>query len=149
MLRRLGLRPELRIVPPQVYARAIARRIPPAQTGLIGHFQTFPHPLDFYRLVDSRSIRSRDTPNPGGIDDARIDDEIDRLRLEPDLDSVATDWAQLDGYLISPEQSHIAPIGHRKLASFFSERMDTDAAIFHPVYFNDYSSFALKEGEER
>ena len=71
------------------------------------------------------------------------------VRLEPDLESVAADWAHLDAYLVSPEQSHVAPIGHRKLGSFFSERMDTDAAIFHPVYFNDYSSFALKEGEER
>jgi hypothetical protein len=28
-----------------------------------------------------------------------------------------------------------------------SERMDFESAMFHPVYFNDYSSWALKEGE--
>ena len=28
-----------------------------------------------------------------------------------------------------------------------SERMDFESAVFHPVYFNDYSTWALKEGE--
>jgi hypothetical protein len=37
------------------------------------------------------------------------------------------------------------PYGHRKLATFFSERMDFEnCRRFHPVYFNDYSSWCLK-----
>lgn len=147
MLRQLGLRPRLRIVDPRAYAAEIARRRSRVHTGLVTHFQTFPHPLDFYRLVDGRSIQPRVSQDPGGIGDPRIDDELDRLRLEPELDSVAEDWAALDAYVVSPPQSYIAPIGHPKLSSFFSERMDVDAAVFHPVYLNDYSTFALKEGE--
>ena len=42
-------------------------------------------------------------------------------------------------------QSHVAPYGHRKLATFLSERMDWESAVFHPVYFNDYITFALTE----
>ena len=43
------------------------------------------------------------------------------------------------------ERGWIAPYGHRKLSTFFSERMDFDnCRRFHPVYFNDYSSWCLK-----
>jgi hypothetical protein len=76
-----------------------------------------------------------------------INDEIDRLSLETDTEAVATDWAELDRYLVSPPQAYVAPYGHRKLSTFFSERMDFESALFHTVYFNDYSSWQLKEGE--
>jgi peptide/nickel transport system substrate-binding protein len=48
---------------------------------------------------------------------------------------------------VEPPQSYVAPYGHRKLSTFFSERMDFDSSYFHPVYNNDYSTWALKEGE--
>ena len=63
------------------------------------------------------------------------------------MQSVASDWAELDRYLVGPPQSYIAPYGHTKEPKFMSERMDFDSAVFHPVYFNDYSTWALKEGE--
>ena len=107
----------------------------------------FPHPLNFYFLVDGDSIQPTNNQNDGNVDDPKINDEIDRLSLETDTEAVATDWAELDRYLVEPPQSYVAPYGHRKLAKFMSERMDYDAAVFHPVYFNDYSTWALKEGE--
>ena len=61
---------------------------------------------------------------------------------------MATDWSELDRYLVSAPQAYIAPYGHRKLATFLSERIDPETAMFHPVYFNDYSSWSLEEGEE-
>ncbi len=118
-----------------------------AQTGFTNWFADFPHPLNFYFLVDGDSIQPTNNQNNGNVDDPKINDEIDRLSLETDTEAVATDWSELDRYLIEPPQSYIAPYGHRKLAKFMSERMDYDAAVFHPVYFNDYSTWALKEGE--
>ena len=107
----------------------------------------FPHPLNMYFLVDPASIQPTNNQNYGNVDDPKIEDELDQLELSTDLEADADTWAELDRYLISPPQSYIAPYGHRKLATFLSERMDFDAAQFHPVYFNDYTSFALKEGE--
>ena len=118
-----------------------------AQTGFTNWFADFPHPLNFYFLVDGDSIQPTNNQNNGNVDDPKINDEIDRLSLETDTESVATDWSELDRYLVEPPQSYVAPYGHRKLAKFMSERMDYDAAVFHPVYFNDYSTWALKEGE--
>jgi hypothetical protein len=63
------------------------------------------------------------------------------------MDATAALASELDRYLVSPPQSYVAPFGHGQVATFFSERMDPDVAIFHPVYGNDYSSWALKEGE--
>ena len=56
----------------------------------------------------------------------------------------ATDeWKDLNKKLV--ERAWIVPYGHRKLSTFLSERMDFDnCRRFHPVYFNDYSSWCLK-----
>ena len=78
------------------------------------------------------------------MNDPKINDEIARLRLEPDLDAVAQDWADLDRYLI--ESGQIIAYGHRKLSTFLSDRLDFGSAIFSPVYNNDYSSWQLKDG---
>jgi peptide/nickel transport system substrate-binding protein len=147
MLNEIGLDAEPRILDGGVYFQTIGNEKTAPQTGFSNWFADFPHPLNFYFLVDGDSIQPTNNQNFGNVDDKKINDEIDRLSLEPDTQAVAEDWAALDEYLISPPQSYIAPYGHRKLATFFSERMDFESAIFHPVYFDDYSSWSLKEGE--
>ena len=147
MLNEIGLDATPEILDGGVYFQTIGNDKTAAQTGFTNWFADFPHPLNFYFLVDGDSIQPTNNQNNGNVDDPKINDEIDRLSLETDTEAVATDWAELDKYLISPPQSYIAPYGHRKLAKFMSERMDYDAAVFHPVYFNDYSTWALKEGE--
>ena len=73
-------------------------------------------------------------PVIGGVD----------LNKEPTMtDEVASQWGDLNKKLV--ERAWIAAYGHRKLATFLSERMDFDNCLrFHPVYFNDYSSWCLK-----
>jgi peptide/nickel transport system substrate-binding protein len=147
MLNEIGLDADVEILDGGVYFQTIGNDKTKAQTGFTNWFADFPHPLNFYFLVDGDSIQPTNNQNNGNVDDPKINDEIDRLSLETDTEAVATDWSELDRYLIEPPQSYIAPYGHRKLAKFMSERMDYDAAVFHPVYFNDYSTWALKEGE--
>ncbi|HXV53108.1 MAG TPA: hypothetical protein VD765_07775, partial [Solirubrobacterales bacterium] len=131
-----------------VYFQTIGNEKTAPQTGFSNWFADFPHPLNFYFLVDGDTIQPTNNQNFGNVDDKKINDEIDRLSASTEtLQSHAADWAELDRYLVSPPQSYIAPYGHRKLSKFMSERMDYDAAVFHPVYFNDYSTWALKEGE--
>ena len=147
MLNDIGLDATPRILDGGVYFQTVGNEETRAQTGFTNWFQDFPHPLNFYFLVDGDTIQPTNNQNFGNVDDDMIDDEIDRLRLETDLDAVAEDWTALDEYLISPPQSYIAPYGHRKLALFLSDRMDFESAVFHPVYNNDYSSWQLKESE--
>lgn len=109
------------------------------QTGVAAWFEDFPHPLNLYSPLAA-------APSGAGLVDSRVAREVERLNLEPDLDSVADDWAALDRYLVSPPQSLVAPLGHPKLSRLLSERMDLGRARFHPVYLNDHLSFALEEG---
>jgi hypothetical protein len=39
----------------------------------------------------------------------------------------------------------VLPYGHRKLPSFYSERIAADRVLFHPVMLADYTTFALKQ----
>jgi hypothetical protein len=76
------------------------------------------HPKNFMFLVDGKSIQPANSQNFGNVDD-------------PEITMVERGW--------------IVPYGYRKLATFLSERMDFEnCSLFHPVYFNDYSSFCLK-----
>jgi peptide/nickel transport system substrate-binding protein len=145
MLNDIGLDATPKIIDGGVYFQTIGNAKTEAQTGFANWFQDFPHPLNFYFLVDGDSIQPTNNQNFGNVDDPEINDEIDRLASETDLPSVAEDWAALDQVLVAPPNSYIAPWGHRKLSKFLSDRIDFESAEFHPVYFNDYSSWQLTE----
>jgi peptide/nickel transport system substrate-binding protein len=147
MLNEIGLEAEVELTNGGVYFQTIGNAQTEAQTGFANWYTDFPHPLNMYFLVDGDSIQPTNNQNFGNVDDPKINDEIDRLSLETDTEAAAEDWAALDRFLIEPPQSYIAPYGHVKEPKFMSERMDFDSAVFHPVYFNDYSTWALKEGE--
>lgn len=95
-------------------------------------------------LLDPRTIQPTNNQNFGNVDDPQIARELAALEREQDLDAAADDWSALDEYVVSPPQSYVAPYGHRELSTFFSERMDMDVAKFHPVYQNDYSTWAIE-----
>ena len=76
-------------------------------------------------------------------DQTDMPDIVLELNKVADLTEAEGDWKDLNRKLV--ERAWIVPYGHRKLATFVSERMDFENCTrFHPVYFNDYSSFCLK-----
>jgi peptide/nickel transport system substrate-binding protein len=144
MLDEIGLDAEPQLVDATAYLTTIENQRTRAQTGFENWFEDFPHPLDFLLQFDGDSIQPTNNPNVGNVDDPRINAEIARLREISDLDSVADEWSVLDAYLVSPPRSYVAVFGHKKVATFLSDRMDPETAIFHPVYQNDYSSWTLR-----
>jgi peptide/nickel transport system substrate-binding protein len=142
-LNEMGLNATPKILDGGVYFQTIGNEKTAAQTGFANWFSDYPHPLNFYFLVDGDSIQPTNNQNYGNTDDPEINDTIDELRLEPDVQAVADQWAELDNYLV--DNSYVAPYGHRKLATFVSDRIDFDAMVFHPLYYNDYTSFQLTE----
>jgi peptide/nickel transport system substrate-binding protein len=142
-LNQLGFNAEPRILDGGVYFQTIGNAQTAPQTGFANWFADFPHPLNFYFLVDGDSIQPTNNQNFGNVDDPRVNREVDALKLEQDLEAVADRWAELDRYLV--ESAAIVPYAHRKLATFVSERMDfQNCTLVHPLYQNDYSSFCLK-----
>jgi peptide/nickel transport system substrate-binding protein len=140
----MGFNAEPEIVDGGVYFQTIGNQKTKAQAGFLNWFQDFPHPYNFFFLVDGASIQDTNNQNVGNVDDPEINAELEELRTETDLEAVTDRWSALDRQLV--EEAHVAPYGHRKLATFMSERMDFDnCALVHPVYQNDYSSWCLKE----
>jgi peptide/nickel transport system substrate-binding protein len=144
MLNKMGFNATPKIVDGGVYFQTIGSAKTKAQTGFLNWFQDFPHPKNFFFLVDGKSIQPTNSQNPGNVDDPEITKGIAELNLEPEItDKVADEWGELNRKLV--ERAWVAPYGHRKLATFFSERMDFENCLrFHPVYNNDYSSWCLK-----
>jgi peptide/nickel transport system substrate-binding protein len=143
-LTKLGFKAKPKILDGGVYFQTIGSAKVSPQTGFANWFQDFPHPKNFFFLVDGKSIQPTNNQNYGNVDDPDITKGIAELNQEPEMtDEVAARWGELNKELV--ERAWMAPYGHRKLATFLSERMDFDnCARFHPVYFNDYSSFCLK-----
>jgi peptide/nickel transport system substrate-binding protein len=143
-LNRLGFQAEPRILDGGVYFQTIGNQRTRAQTGFTNWFQDFPHPKNFMFLVDGASIQPTNNQNFGNVDVPEITDGIAELNQEPELnDEVTERWRELNVALV--EGGHIVPYGHRKLATFVSERMDFENCTrFHPVWNNDWSSFCLR-----
>jgi peptide/nickel transport system substrate-binding protein len=144
MLNQMGFDATPKILDGGVYFQTIGNQKTKAQTGFANWFQDFPHPLNFSFLVDGDSIQDTNNQNFGNVDDPSLNKTINELTLETDLPSVADRWEAWDQELVSPPNSYVAPYGHRKLATFVSDRIDFDAIVFHPLYNNDYSTFKLK-----
>jgi peptide/nickel transport system substrate-binding protein len=143
-LTKLGFKATPKILDGGVYFQTIGSAKEAPQTGFANWFADFPHPKNFFFLVDGKSIQPTNNQNFGNVDDPEITKGIAELNEEPEMtDEVAAKWGDLNKKLV--ERGWIAAYGHRKLATFLSERMDFDnCSRFHPVYFNDYSSFCLK-----
>jgi peptide/nickel transport system substrate-binding protein len=144
MLTRMGFKAEPRIIDGGVYFATIGSAEESPQTGFANWYQDFPHPKNFMFLVDGKSIQPTNSQNFGNVDDPEITRGIAELNREPELTpEVAEGWKELNRKLV--EGGWVVPYGYRKLSTFLSERMDfEDCSLFHPVYFNDYSSFCLK-----
>jgi peptide/nickel transport system substrate-binding protein len=145
MLTEMGLDAEPEIIDGGVYFQTIGNAKTAPQTGFANWFLDFPHPLNMLFLMDPRTIQPTNNQNFGNVDDPKIARDLAALERTQDTEAAAPDYAALDRYIVEPEQSYVAPYGHRELSTFFSERMDMDAAKFHPVYLNDYSTWAIQE----
>jgi peptide/nickel transport system substrate-binding protein len=144
MLNEIGLDAEPKILDNAVYNQTMGNAKTKAQTGVTAWFQDFPHPKNFFFLVDGEAIQPTNSVNFGNVDDPEITAGIAELSTEPELTpEVADQWGELDRQLV--EESWIVPFGHTTRPTFVSERMDFEnCTLFHPVYNNDYSSFCLR-----
>lgn len=146
MLNEIGLDAEPKIVSGAVYFQTIGNQKTEAQTGFLNFFADFPHPLNFFFIMEGDTIQPTNNQNISNVDDKRIDEEVAELREETDLEAARGRWEELNDYVV--EKAYIVPFGHRKLTTFVSERIDFEnCTVVSPIYYNDYSQLCLKEGE--
>ena len=141
VLEQIGLKPQLRIVNGDVYFQTIGNQKTKAAAGFANWFQDYPHPYDFFFLIDGKSIQNTNNQNFGNVDDPEINSMLVAANKK-DLKEAAPDYAAVDKRLV--EQGDVVAYGHRVLPFLLSDRIDTKTALFHPVLQADYSTFALK-----
>jgi peptide/nickel transport system substrate-binding protein len=142
VLNEIGFDAEPRIVDGEVYFQTIGAQKTKAQIGFTNWFADFPHPGNFMFLVDPDTIQETNNQNFSNVDDPEIKKQLDELDQQ-DIGEAAAGYAALDKRLV--ENVDVLPYGHRKLPSFYSNRIAVDRVLFHPVMLADYTTFALKK----
>jgi peptide/nickel transport system substrate-binding protein len=142
----IGLKAALKTIADAVYWTTIgAERTVHPQTGFAAWDQDFPNPVDFYGvLLDGHSIQPTNNENFGEVNDPYINAEVGTLTVTPttELGTVVGRWRALDEYVA--KRAYVAVFGYAKYPEFASDRIDYDAAVFHPLYGWDLSSLELR-----
>ena len=131
MLSAIGLRPRVRIIEASVYFTTVGNRGTRAHAAWGNWFADFPHPRNFFFLVDGDSIQPTNNQNFGNVDDPQLDALLDRVEQAP-LDQLAGVAAEADRRIV--DEAHVAPYGHRRLGFLFSERVRPECRALHPLY---------------
>jgi peptide/nickel transport system substrate-binding protein len=144
VLNAIGLKANPKIIADAQYYSTIGNVSNKVQTGWLSFSQDFPNPIDFYQLLDAKSILPQENHNFSQVNDPHIQGELSSLASAPSskLDSVVGRWQALDQY--TAQKAYLAAFGYDEVPKFFSNKIDFGAAVFHPVYGNDWSSLQLK-----
>jgi peptide/nickel transport system substrate-binding protein len=143
-LNSIGFKAKQKVLADATYFTTIGERKLHPQTGFADWNQDFANPVDFYLLIDGHAILPTDNENFGEVNDPKINDAIATLGKTPatQLSSVASKWQAIDEYVA--KKAYLGVFGYLTFPKFMSARMNYGAAIFHPVYGWDLSSFELK-----
>jgi peptide/nickel transport system substrate-binding protein len=143
-LNSIGFKAKQKVLADATYFTTIGERKLHPQTGFADWNQDFANPVDFYLLLDGHAILPTDNENFGEINDPKINAAVATLGKVPStqLGSVASKWQALDEYVA--KKAYVGVFGYQTFPKFMSSRMNYSAAIFHPVYGWDLSSFELK-----
>jgi peptide/nickel transport system substrate-binding protein len=143
VLNQIGFKATPKIISDSVYFPTIGNAATKPQTGFADWLQDFPNPSDFYLLLDAKSIQPTNNENFSNVNDPHVQATLAKLNPVPAtrLQSVAGQWEALDHYTAS--KGYELVYGSEDLPQFFSDRLDFKAAVFHPLYLNDWSSWQL------
>jgi peptide/nickel transport system substrate-binding protein len=144
VLNQIGFKATEKLTARAVYFTTVQNLKLHPQTGFADWQQDFPNPIDFYLLLDGRSIQPVNNPNMGEVNDPRIESELSFLEKFPgsQLSQVAGRWQALDTY--QAQKAYSVVYGYNKSPEFVSNRINFGSVVFHPVYFGDWTSWSLK-----
>ncbi len=141
----IGLDARPKIIEGSVFFTTVGNQRTKAQAGFTNWFQDFPHPGNFLFLVAGDTIQPTNNQNFGNVDDPEINTAIKELNPK-ELSEASDGYAEIDRKLV--ERAHVVPYGSKKIPLITSERIAFENVLFHPVLQADYTTFALKEGEQ-
>lgn len=98
-------------------------------TEVITRFATMPQPFEFFERV---------------ADEPLVAAKLDALRMQPES---VTGWTGLERYVLFAPQTYLVSLGHERATTLFSERMDPEIAVVHPLFGNDFATWRVAEGK--
>ena len=140
----IGFKSTLRVVSNGVYDPTIGSAKVNPQAGWSEWSQDYPNPGDFYFVFDARSILPENNGNLDYVDDPHIQSTIIRLDKvqSSDLPTVDPQWVALEKYVAGKDYQ--INFGFEVSPFLLSDRVDFKAAVFQPVFGDDWSTFELK-----
>lgn len=140
VLNELGFKAKTKIIADAQFFPTIGNLKLQPQTGFADWNQDFPNPSDFYLLLDKNSIQDTNNQNFSQVSDPHVQSELAELNAVPadQLDTVADRWQKLDEYVA--QKAYIVSYGQQQNPKFFSDKLNFGAAVFHPLYGNDWST---------
>jgi peptide/nickel transport system substrate-binding protein len=144
VLRKIGLKPTIKIIDAAIYWTTIGNQSNKAQIGFADWFQDYPHPLDWFdTLLNGDRITDQHNNNYSNFDNPAINQTINKLKQEPTLNAtVNSQWAALDSRIM--KQAPWAPYVNRQFTDFFGKNIDTSCYINHVLYQFDFSRICMK-----
>ena len=144
VLNRIGFHASQKVVTASSYWTTIGRRKTRAQIGFADWVQDFPHPLDWFGLLDGRAITPTHNSNYANFDAAWANREIETLTRQPYLTRrVDESWASLDRRVM--RFAPWAPFLNQEEMDFFSARVVLGCYVNNVLYEFDYASICVKK----
>ena len=144
VLNRLGFHATEKIVTPSSYWATIGNAKTRAQIGFADWVQDYPHPRDWFGLLDGRSITRTHNSNYANFDVGWVNRDIAALTRPPELRrAVDRGWASLDRKVM--RLAPWAPFLNQEQSDFFSARVNLDCYVNNVLYEFDYSSICVSK----
>jgi peptide/nickel transport system substrate-binding protein len=144
VLDRIGFRAREKVLTAGSYWTTIGNQKTRAQIGFADWFQDYPHPLDWFTLLDGRTITPTHNSNYSNFDVGPVNRRIAALtrpaRLTP---SVQRRWKGLDRSVM--RLAPWAPFLNRKQNDFFSSRVVLGCYVNNVLYEFDYASICVSK----
>ena len=144
VLNRIGFHAAEKVVTAGSYWTTLGNEKVRAQIGFANWVQDYPHPLDWFRLLDGESITPTHNSNYANFDVGWVNREIERLTRPKKLTlSVDRRWAALDRKVM--RLAPWAPFLNQEGTDFFSTRVVLGCYVNNVLYEFDYASICVKK----
>jgi peptide/nickel transport system substrate-binding protein len=144
VLNQIGFHATEKIVTAGSYWATIGNQKTRAQIGFADFVQDYPHPLDWFRLLDGRAITQTHNSNYANFDVGWANRKIQSLTRPTELTpEVNGDWAALDRRVM--RLAPWAPFLNQEATDFFSARVDLGCYVNNVLYEFDYASICVNK----
>jgi peptide/nickel transport system substrate-binding protein len=144
VLKQLGFRATEKVVTAGSYWTTIGNEKTRAQIGFANWVQDYPHPLDWFALLDGRTITPTHNSNYANFDVGWVNREIEKLTRPKNLSRpVDRRWARLDRRVM--RLAPWAPFLNQGGTDVFSKRVDLHCYVNNVLYEFDYASICVNK----